>query len=122
MKLEICHVDTCLSDYWGGHHKAHVQIPVCPGMSMQEIRDAIRHEISHGYVMGSDDIAFLLSADYVGDDREKEADKVTRAAYAAINRMRPTKKGQRRFFTDIDPVDDEYCDSVYAFFVFVEID
>src|SRR5690554_7923907 len=95
MKLEIVHVDTCLSDYWSGHHLAHVQIPVIPGMSMKDIKNSIKQEILQGAVMGSDDIAFLLSADYVGADREVEADKVTRATYAAINRMRPVRKGQQ---------------------------
>lgn len=119
MKLEICHADTCLPDYWSGHHRAHVQIPVIPGMSGKDIREAIRSEISQGYVMGSDDIAFLLSADYVGADREADADKVTKAVYAAINRMRPARKGQRRFFTDIEAHDD--AETVYAFFVIVEV-
>lgn len=122
MKLEIVHVDTCLPDYWRGHRKAHVQIPVWPGMSMRDIKDSIRSEIAQGAVMGSDYIAFLLSADYVGVDREKEADKVTRAAYAAVNRMRPAKKGQRRFFTDIELPADDCDDTVYAFFVFMLID
>lgn len=67
MKLEIYHADTCLPGYWPGHHRAHVQIPVVPGMSGKAIREAIRSEISQGAVMGSDDIAFLLSADYVGE-------------------------------------------------------
>lgn len=119
MKLEIVHVDTCLSDYWTGHHRAHVQIPVVPGMSGKDIRDAIKSEISQGAVMGSDDIAFLLSADYVGADREADADRVTKAAYAAINRMRPARKGQRRFFTDVEY--SEECETVYAFFVLIEV-
>lgn len=120
MKLEIFHADTCLPCYWPGHHRAHVQIPVVPGMSGKDIREAIRSEISQGAVMGSDVIAFLLSADCVGADREAEADKVTKAAYAAINRMRPARKGQRRFFTDID-ASDEHGDTVYAFFVIMEV-
>lgn len=119
MKLEICHADTCLPDYWSGHHRAHVQIPVIPGMSGKDIRESIRSEISQGAVMGSDDIAFLLSADYVGADRDADADKVTKAVYAAINRMRPARKGQRRFFTDIEACEDS--ETVYAFFVIVEV-
>ena len=119
MKLEICHADTCLPDYWSGHHRAHVQIPVTPGMSGTDIRKAIKSEIAQGAVAGSDDIAFLLSADYVGADREVDADKVTKAVYAAINKIRPARKGQRRFFTDIDASDD--AETVYAFFVIVEV-
>ena len=120
MKLEIVHIDTCLPDYWSGHHCAHVQIPIIPGMSMKDIKEAIKHEIAQGAVMGSDDIAFLLASDYVGAEREDEAVKVTKAVYAAINRMRPARKGQRRFFTDIE-ANDEDTEPVYAFFLIVEV-
>lgn len=120
MNLEICHADTCLPDYWPGHHRAHVQIPGVPGMSGKDIRESIRAEIIQGAVMGSDDIAFLLSADYVGADREAEADRATAAVHAAINRMRPARKGQRRFFTDVETGED-HEETVYAFFVIVEV-
>lgn len=73
MKLELIHVDTCLPDYWSGHHLPHVMIPAIPGMSGKDIREAIRDELRQGAVMGSDDLAFLLSADYVGPEREKDA-------------------------------------------------
>ena len=88
IKFECCHADTCLSDYWSGHHLPHVQIPVYRGMTLKEVKDAIRSELSQGAVMGSTDNARLLSADMVRPDEEKQADRVTRAAYAAVNRMR----------------------------------
>jgi hypothetical protein len=31
-KFDIIHADTCLPDYWSGHHLPHVQIPVFNGM------------------------------------------------------------------------------------------
>lgn len=119
MKIEVCHADTCLPDYWGGHHMPHVQIPVYPGMPLADIKRAIRSELVQGAVAGSDDNARLLSADMVRPEEEKRADRLTRAAYAAVNRMRPARKGQRRFFTDIEAPTDDCCESVYAFFVFV---
>lgn len=120
MKLEIVHVDTCLADYWCGHHKAHVQIPVYHGMTLREIKDALRHEIRHGAVIGSDNLARLLSADLVRPDEEKLADRAVRAAYAAINRLKPARKGQKKFFLDLEKTNEsEEC--VYAFFVFVEM-
>lgn len=118
MKLEIYHADTCLSDYWPGHHRAHVQIPVIPGMSGKDIRDAIKSEIAQCAVAGSDWISRMLS-DCASPTEQAEAEKVYRAAIAAVNRMRPAKKGQRRFFTDIDASDD--AETVYAFFVIVEV-
>ncbi len=117
MKLECLHADTCLPDYWGGHHLAHVQIPVYRGMTLKAIKESIRDELCMGAVCGSDEIATLLSADLVTD--EKRADQVTRAAYAAVNRIKPVKKGQRRFFTDLEEQDEDY-EPVYAYFVFEE--
>ena len=116
MKYELCHADTCLPDYWSGHHLPHVQIPVYRGMSLKAIKEALRYELRMGAVMGNTEEARMLSDDFVTD--EKKADKLTRAAYAAINRIKPEKKGQRKFFTDLDEYDSE---SVYAFFVFMEI-
>lgn len=115
--LECCHADTCLSDYWSGHHLPHVQIPVWRGMSLAQIRAAIRSEISQGAVMGSTDEARLLSADMVAPEEERRADMLTRRAYAAVSRMTPARKGQRRFFMDMEPQDDD-AETVYAFFVF----
>jgi len=123
MKFELNHADTCLPDYWSGHHLPHIQSPVYRDMSMKDIKQALRYELSMGCVMGSTDHARFLHDDFVGAENEKLADKVTRAAYAAINRIKPSKKGQRKFFTDLDPWhdEDELGDSVYAYFVFVEI-
>lgn len=114
--LEWVHADTCLPDYWGGHHLPHVAIPAYPGMSMTAIKHAIRDELRMGYVSGSDDAARILQADYVSPSEAKVADALTRAAYAAVNRMRPARKGQRRFFMDLEP-DEDGLDTVYAYFV-----
>lgn len=122
MKLECLHVDTCLSDYWSGHHLPHVQVPVWHGMSMKEIKQSILNELHHGYVMGSTDEAFLLAADFtLLVDAEKRIHALTKAAYAAVRRMKPAKKGQRRFFTDLEKDVREDDNPVYAFFVFVEV-
>lgn len=117
MKLECLHADTCLPDYWGGHHLAHVQIPVYRGMTLKAIKESIRYELRMGAICGSDEIADLLSDNFVTN--EKLADQVTRAAYAAVNRIKPNKKCQRRFFTDLEEQDD-YSEPVYAYFVFEE--
>lgn len=121
MKLDCVHADTCLPDYWGGHHLPHVQIPVWRGMHLSEVKAAIRSEIRQGAVMGAYDDARLLSADMVRPDEEKRADQLTRAAYAAVNRLRPAAKGKRRLFEDLEPAGDDDSDvTVYAYFVFVE--
>lgn len=116
MKVTIAHADTCLPDYWSGHHLPHVQVPAYR-QSFASVRRAIRDEIRQGVVMGSDDDARLLAADLVRPDEEKRADMLTRKAYAAINRdIRPQRKGARLAFRDIPPPGD--CeDTAYAFFV-----
>ncbi|WP_299450053.1 hypothetical protein [uncultured Pigmentiphaga sp.] len=88
-------------------------------MTLAEIKDAIRHELRHGYVMGSSDLAYLLGADWVPPEKEKAADKAIKAAYAAVNRIKPARKGQRRFFLDL-PIDDTES-TLYAYFVFREM-
>jgi hypothetical protein len=122
IKFECCHADTCLSDYWSGHHLPHVQIPVYRGMTLKDVKSAIRSELSQGAIAGSTDNARLLSADVVRQDEGKQADRVTRAAYAAVNRMRLADKQKRKLFMDLEESTDDDCSySVYAFFVFVEI-
>ena len=117
--FDCAHADTCLPDYWGGHHLAHIQIYVVPGMSLSDIKKALRSELSQGAVCGSNDAARALSWDVVED--EKYADKVTKAAYAAVARIKPVKKGQRKFFTNVEQCEDGDS-SVYAYFVFREIE
>lgn len=120
MRLECCHADTCLPDYWSGHHLPHVAIPVYRGMTLNEIKDAIKDELRNGCVMGSTELAYLLSADWVPPEKEKAANKATKAAYAAVNRLKPARKGQRRFFLYLPEETDEYS-TVYAYFVFREM-
>ena len=121
MKLEFAHADTCLPDYWSGHHLPHVQVPVWHGMKLSELKQAIRDELRQGAVMGSTDDARMLSADVIQPGEEKRADQLTRAAYAAINRIRPAKKGARTLFSDLEPyTEDDQGETVYAFFVLVE--
>lgn len=119
--FELAHADTCVSGYWSGHHLPHVQVPVYPGMTLSDIKHAIRQELRQGAIMGSGDDARLLSADMVRPEKVKQADALTRAAYAAVNKIKPAKRGQRRFFNDLEKPDED-GESVYAFFVFVRQD
>jgi hypothetical protein len=119
MKLEIAHADTCLPDYWGGHHLAHLQIPVDGSTTMRELRQAMRDELRQGAIAGNDEIARLLSADMVKPEEEKQADKVTRAAYAAVNRLR-LAPGKRKPFPQLDLQPEDSDSQVYAFFVIRE--
>ncbi len=108
--LECLHADTCLPDYWGGHHKPHVSIPVYPGMSMSDIKRGLHSELSHGAVCGSDS--------RTRDDSGDVGDAWYKRAHAAVNKMTPSVKGKRKFFEDLDEPGEDEDFSVYAYFVF----
>ena len=113
--LNCSHVDTCLSDFWSGHHLPHIQIPVHDKITFRELRDAMHSELSTGCVLGSDD--------WTRDDSGAIGDAWFAAAHAAINRdVRPAKKGASYPFAHLEPATDEDCESVYAFFVFTVSD
>lgn len=112
---ECIHADTCLPDYWGGHHLPHVQIPVIPGMSLSDIKAAIRSEIAQGAVAGSNDDAILLSCDWAPDRLIDQANATLKGVIASVDRIKPAVKGKRKFFTDIEVSEEN---DVYAYFVF----
>lgn len=112
--LECAHADTCLPDYWGGHHAAHIQVPVYKGMHLSELKSALHSELNQGAVMGSDERTFDNSG-AIGDAWYKRA-------HAAINRIKPAVKGKRRLFEDLEESSaaDDGCATVYAYFVFID--
>ena len=114
--LEVIHADTCLPDYWSGHHLPHVQIPAWRGMTLAEIKRGILAELNE-CIHGAD--ATPLH-DWADDYDEAYAESWHRRARAAVCRMKPNKKGQRRFFLDLEETsqDDYDAPDVYAFFVF----
>lgn len=123
MKFEIVHVDTCLSGYWGGHHTAHVSIPVWNGMSLADVKSSILDEIIHGCVCGSDRTAYLL----VGfDDVDgEEVEEVYAAVRKAVDAMQAADGvNPDHLFNDLDVLDDDevYDDPVQAYFLIVESD
>lgn len=117
--LELVHVDTCLPCYWSGHHLAYISVPVYKGIRLNELKILLKSELSQGFVTGSDDLAFLLSADFVGVDRDNDARLATRRAHAAVNRIQPMVKGKRKLFDSLEEESDD-SEHVYAYFVFVE--
>jgi len=113
IKLNCFHVDTCLPDYFGGHHKAHIQVPVYPHMTLGELRKALHNELNQGAVGGSDT--------RTRDDNGVIGDKWYKAAHAAINRdVRQSGPGRKRPFSDIEDGDD--CATVYAYFIFDDVE
>ena len=113
MHLECCHADTCLPSYWGGHHLAHIQVPVWNGMSLDVLKSSLRRELNEGAIAG---------ADYPGTHN----DQWYAAAVAAVNAMTVNPGADpAHLFKDLEVGEDEPDDdgeSVYAFFVFTPIE
>lgn len=111
--LECGHADTCLPSYWGGHHLAHIQVPVWNGMSFDALKADLRRELNEGAIAG---------ADYSGTHN----DQWYAAAVAAVNAMTVNPGvDPAHLFKDLEVGDDEPDDdgeSVYAFFVFTPIE
>ena len=106
--LECWHADTCLSDYWGGHHLAHVQVPVWNGMSLVELKKALMSELNEGAVAGSG---------YPGDHDEQWYAAASDAVHAIEAK---TPAAAANLFPLLIPQgDDDDVPTVYAFFVFL---
>lgn len=111
--LECGHADTCLPSYWGGHHLAHIQVPVWNGMSLDVLKASLRRELNEGAIAG---------ADYPGTHN----DQWYAAAVAAVNAMTVHPGANpEHLFKGLEVGEDEPDDdgeSVYAFFVFTPIE
>lgn len=95
------HVDTCLPDYWGGHHLPHVGIPVHQAMTTTEIQDAIRSEINADAVVKGEDTGY---------------DKYL----AAVDAMVFVVTKEETYFNDVE-YSEEDGETVYAYYIYVEI-
>ena len=108
--LSCIHYDTCLPDYFGGHHLAWICVPVDKRTTFQGLRDSLHSKLNMGAIGGNEPLT--------RDDSGEDGDKWFKAAHAAINRdVKPRVKGTRRPFADIEPAD-ESEDCVYAYFIF----
>ncbi|WGH49745.1 hypothetical protein [Alishewanella phage vB_AspM_Slickus01] len=122
-KLECIHTDTCLSSYWSGHHLPHIQIPVYKGMTVKAVKESICAEIGLGQIAGTQ-YGNLLTADYLTNDKDIEfVEGWYKKAYAAINRIASAVKHKKTLFNDLEETSCDDCgETVYAFFVFKEVD
>lgn len=117
MKLTASHADTCLPSFWSGTALPHVQVIVHKGMTLAEVKRALNNELNEGALMGSN----------VGDDAWSSGpsgEAWYEAARQAISEIGTwdDRGDETPLFTDLEEgsEDDDGCESVYAFFVFVE--
>ena len=106
--------DICLPSFFSGDSRPHIQVPIYYGMPPKAFRDACHSELNQGCVAGNDPVT--------RDDAGEDGDRWYKTAHAAINPdIRPSTKGKRRLFLDLDKTEDDDCsESVYAFIVFTE--
>lgn len=112
MKVIIEHADTCLPDYWGGHHLPHISVPVHKGITLRELKHALRIEVSHDAIAGNYDVI--------------ELDGWYDAARAAIDAIEPrdsTQGDDALLFNDLPATPEDDADALnYAYFVFVYVE
>lgn len=119
IKFECCHADTCLPDYWPGHHLPHVQMPVFRGMTLAQVKSALHSEVND-YVSGAGELARAFSYD-LSTDKEYTY-QLHKAAHDAIDAIELKDPENDHCFMDLEEYDEnnDCGDSVYAFFVFVK--
>lgn len=110
MKYTLACADTCLSDYWGGHHLPHVSVPVDGATTVKNLLDGVRSELNQGAVAGALDLEIVESEEFhtacmqaVQDLVEMNADLLTKIAFPNLEVLEG----------------DDCCEPVMAFFVFV---
>ncbi len=109
MKATISHASTCLSDYWGGHHLPHISVPVYKGMTLRELKHALRIEVSHDAIAGNYDV--------IEKDGWYDA---ARAAIDAIELIDNTQGDNALPFDDVLDAPEYDADAmIYAHFVFI---
>lgn len=94
----LAHADTCLPDYWSGHHLPHISVPVYRSMTAGSLRDALRDEVNQGAIAGAD----------------APADNDDAAHAAMLDAILALRILSEQPFADLENDED-----VYAFFVFV---
>jgi len=102
MNFQLSHLDTCLPDYFLGSNLPHIQIPVYSGMTLDDIKIALREEIACGQIGGSTPWEV------------KESELFTVMSLLAIDDLTGNSD---TYFDDIESNDDHV--SVYAYFVFI---
>lgn len=108
----IAHVDTCLPDYFRGHHKPVIAVPVWHGMTRQQLIDSLHNEINDCGLEYAIEHSYNLSVDETNYDAIKEAINDC----VLFDNHQPSEQ----LFLNLDENDDEEnncSDSVYAYFI-----
>lgn len=105
-KITVSFYDACLPDYFGGHHKPVLQVPVDGNTTRKEICDGLLSELAEGVI------------DYQIDENQLDYDDIRQAIKACIY-FKPECHDDDVLFPNLElwTDDNDNCYSVYAFFV-----
>lgn len=108
--LKLANIDICLPDYFCGHHKPVLQIPVWNGMTGREVIDSIESEYNMTY-------EHLTYGEHAWPDFSTE--EIRKLASEVL--LDPKSKN---VFPELEELteeeEDDMVDSVYAFFILEE--
>lgn len=105
-KITVSFYDACLPDYFGGHHKPVLQVPVDGNTTRKQLYDVLLSELAQGVI------------DYQIDENNLDYDAIREAIKDCIY-FKPECQDDDILFPDLDKweeSDDDY-EPVYAFFV-----
>ena len=108
--MKLIHLDTCLPDYFSGHHKPVMAIPVDGTTTANQFIEAIKDE-------------YLQVWDYLTDEGNKTETSWPNVSQATIEfaaRDMLTVSGDALVFPDLDDAADEDLESVYCYITWTE--
>ena len=104
-QITISFYDVCLPDYFGGHHRPVLQVPVDGITTRKQLYDGLLSELNMGII------------DYQINENQLDYDAIKQAIFDCLF-FKPECSNDDILFPDLDKWDEsDYCDSVYAFFV-----
>lgn len=103
-QITISFYDVCLPDYFGGHHRPVLQVPVDGSTTRKELYSSLLSELAMGVI------------DYEIDENQLEYDAISQAIKDCIF-FKPECSNDDILFPDLDKWDESDDYSVYAFFI-----
>lgn len=106
-QITVSFYNVCLPDYFGGHHKPVLQVPVDGNTTRKELYSSLLSELAMGVI------------DYQIDENRLEYDAIRQAIKECIF-FKPECKEDDILFPNLEKWDesDDNCDAiVFAFFV-----
>lgn len=105
-QITVSFYDACLSDYFGGHHKPVLQVPVDGNTTRKELYSSLLSELAQGVI------------DYEIDENRLDYEAICQAIKDCIY-FKSEWKDSDILFPGIDKWEesDDNCESCYAFFI-----